>query len=266
MNDILEEILTYKREEVEQWKQYIHLKQLYGMMEYGKLDKIEQPSLQLALEKSNTGVIAEFKRKTPLHQWINQGAKASKIPYEFQRGGAVAISIPTDKPCFGGYDEYVQEAKATGVTIPIVYNNFIIDEYQLFQARRVGASAVVLNSLLLSIEQCHSLQSLAHQLGLEVVLEIHSVDKLDYLDLQPDVCAVNNRDLRTFEVDINVSLELARHLPDNILKISEGGINSLSKINLLKEEGYQGFVIGEYLMRQENPGVFLRNLISELEK
>ena len=169
MNDILEEILTYKREEVEQWKQYIPLKQLYGMMEYGKLDKIEQPSLQLALEKSNTGVIAEFKRKTPLRQWINQGAKASKIPYEFQRGGAVAISIPTDKPCFGGYDEYVQEAKATGVTIPIVYNNFIIDEYQLFQARRVGASAVVLNSLLLSIEQCHSLQSLAHQLGLEVV-------------------------------------------------------------------------------------------------
>ena len=109
-------------------------------------------------------------------------------------------------------------------------------------------------------------RSLAHQLGLEVVLEIHSVDKLYYLDLQPDVCAVNNRDLRTFEVDINVSLELARHLPDNILKISEGGINSLSKINLLKEEGYQGFVIGEFLMRQENPGVFLRNLISELEK
>ena len=155
MKDILEAIVANKQKELEQWKQYVPLKQLYGIIEYEGAMKREVPSLKAALSGSSTiGVIAEFVRKTPALGWINKDAKIRNVGADYARYGATAISIPTDFTYFGGYDEFVQEARAVGITLPLLYKNYIIDEYQLFQAKHAGASAVMLTAVLLELEQC----------------------------------------------------------------------------------------------------------------
>ena len=167
MKDILETIVANKEKELEQWKQYVPLKQLYGIIEYEGALKHKVHSLKGVFNGcSSLKVIAEFVRKTPALGWINKEAKIRNIGVDYEKNGATAISIPTDFVYFGGYDEFVQEARAIGIALPLLYKNYIIDEYQLFQAKHTGASAIVLTAVLLSIEQCKYLTSLAHQLGM----------------------------------------------------------------------------------------------------
>src|SRR5574344_3143042 len=194
--DILEEIVAHKRIEIEQRKQFIAPRQLYGMVAQ-KLDEkqTETAKFVTSLMESETGIIAEFKRQSPSKGWINKEAKSSVVPLSYQKNGAAAISILTDIDYFGGYDEFIQDARATGVTIPILYKNFVVDEYQLFQARYCGASAVLLIASVLTIDECRRLMSLAHQLGLEVLLEMHAESELDYAALEPDMYGINNRHL-----------------------------------------------------------------------
>lgn len=267
MKDILEAIVANKQKELEQWKQYVPLKQLYGIIEYEGAMKREVPSLKAALSASSTiGVIAEFVRKTPALGWINKDAKIRNVGADYARYGATAISVPTDFTYFGGYDEFVQEVRAVGITLPLLYKNYIIDEYQLFQAKHAGASAVMLTAVLLELEQCHSLVSLAHQLGMEVALELHTAEEMDYLACNADMVVVNNRKACSFEMDINRSLELAKLLPASMLKISEGGIDTPETAKQLAAVGYQGVIIGEPFMQAENPGIALAEFIKKLKE
>lgn len=266
MKDILEAIVANKQKELEQWKQYVPLKQLYGIIEYEGAMKREVPSLKATLSGSSTiGVIAEFVRKTPALGWINKDAKIRNVGADYAHYGATGISIPTDFTYFGGYDEFVQEARAVGITLPLLYKNYIIDEYQLFQAKHAGASAVMLTAVLLELEQCKSLVSLAHQLGMEVALELHTAEELDYLACNADMVVVNNRKACCFEMDINRSLELAKLLPASMLKISEGGIDTPETAKQLAAVGYQGVIIGEPFMQAENPGIALGEFIKKLK-
>lgn len=185
--DILEEIVAYKRQEIAERQMYVPMHQLWELVR-PRLDD-ETSSMSRRLRQSPTGLIAEFKRKSPSLGWIHQDAKAADITLGYQRGGATAVSILTDTHYFGGYDEFVQQARAAGLGLPVLYKNFVIDEYQLFQAKYCGASAVLLIAACLSKEECTRFVGLARQLKLEVLLELHDERELDYVDAEPDMVA-----------------------------------------------------------------------------
>ncbi|MBP5338218.1 MAG: indole-3-glycerol-phosphate synthase, partial [Prevotella sp.] len=188
--DILQEIVAQKLLELERMR-------------------ARKPSLREALLASSTGIIAEFKRKSPSKGWIKEKGRADVIPLSYQQNGAAALSILTDKQYFGGHDRFITEARQSGVTIPVLYKNFVIDEFQLYEAALCGASAVLLIAACLSKQACGTLLHKAHELGLEVLLEMHGEAELEYAELQPDLCGINNRNLGSFVTDVENSFRLA---------------------------------------------------------
>ena len=245
MKDILEEIVAHKRKEVEQ---------LYA----------PKPSLRQALLESNSGIIAEFKRKSPSKNWIKQEGKAEIIPLSYQQNGAAGISILTDETYFGGKDAFITAARESGVVIPILYKNFVINEMQLYAAALCGASAVLLIAACLTKQECRNLMQKAHELGLEVLLEMHSEQELEYAELEPDLCGINNRNLGSFVTDVETSFRLAELLPKDAVKVSESGISDPKTVIALREAGFRGFLIGENFMKTPNPGTALKEFISQL--
>ena len=262
MADILEEIVTYKKNEIELFKKELHQIYLEGRVEILKNALI--PSMKNALMKSDTGIIAEFKRKSPSKGWINEAATADKVPISYQENGAAAISILTDSHFFGGSNVYVRTAIASKVRIPVLYKNFIIDEYQIYQAKVCGASAILLIAACLTKEQCRQLIAKAHELELEVLLEMHNEEETEYAELEPDMYGINNRNLGTFETDVNNSFQLIERLPAEGVKVSESGISDPDTIRQLRACGYKGFLIGETFMKEADPGLALKNFIAQL--
>ena len=245
MQDILQEIIAHKREEVAA---------LYA----------KKPSLREALLASDTGIIAEFKRRSPSKGWIKEDGRADIIPLSYQQNGAAALSILTDEHYFGGCDEYIRQARQSGVTLPILYKNFVIDEAQLYAAALCGASAVLLIAACLSKQDCKRLMDKAHQLGMEVLLEMHSEQELEYAELCPDLCGINNRNLGSFVTDVDHSFRLAELLPHDAVKVSESGISNPETVRALRQAGFRGFLIGETFMKTSNPGDALADFISKL--
>ena len=319
MADILKEIVAHKRIEIEQRKRFIQPRQMITLTEQKMQEdggRVPGGSMKEALMNSETGIIAEFKRKSPSKGWIKQEGKPSIIPLAYQQNGASALSILTDIDYFGGYDEYIQEARHVGVTlpilyknfvveeyqllqarycgasalsiltdidyfggydeyiqearhvgvsIPILYKNFVIEEYQLLQARYCGASAVLLIAACLSKEECKRLMNMAHQLGMEVLLEMHNERDFEYVELEPDMYGINNRNLGTFVTDVENSFRLAEKLPKNVCRVSESGISNPLTVRRLREEGgFRGFLMGEQFMKQADPGIALAEFISKL--
>lgn len=243
--DILEQIVATKREELAQMRS-------------------KKPSMREALLASDTGIIAEFKRRSPSKGWIKESGLASAIPLSYQQNGAAALSILTDKHYFGGHDRFITEARKSGVTIPILYKNFVIDEFQLYEAALCGASAVLLIAACLTKQECKFLLEKAHELGLEVLLEMHDERELEYAELEPDLCGINNRHLGSFVTDVETSFRLAEKLPKEAIKVSESGISNSQTIRELKEAHFTGFLIGETFMKAEDPGIALKEFIAKI--
>ena len=243
--DILQEIVATKREELERMRR-------------------KKPSLREALLQSETGIIAEFKRRSPSKGWIKEEGLASEIPLSYQQNGAAAISILTDKQYFGGHDRFIVEARQSGVTLPVLYKNFVIDELQLYEAALCGASAVLLIAACLPKEKLRALLLKAHELGLEVLLEMHSEEELDYCELEPDVYGINNRHLGSFVTDVENSFRLAERLPKDAVKVSESGISRPETIRELRQAGFRGFLIGETFMKTPDPGKTLKQFIEQI--
>ena len=245
MKDVLQEIVAHKREELERMR-------------------AKKPSLRQALLDSETGIIAEFKRRSPSKGWIKEEGRAADIPLSYQQNGAAAISILTDKQYFGGHDRFIVEARQSGVILPVLYKNFVIDEMQLYEAALCGASAVLLIAACLTKQECGKLLQKAHELGLEVLLEMHSEEELCYCELQPDVYGINNRNLGSFVTDVENSFRLAEQLPKDAVKVSESGISKPETIRQLRQAGFQGFLIGETFMRETDPGLALKQFIEKI--
>ena len=186
------------------------------------------------------------------------------IPLSYQQNGAAALSILTDEHYFGGSDDFIRTARQSGVTLPILYKNFVIDEAQLYAAALCGASAVLLIAACLSVQQCSVLLKKAHELGLEVLLEMHSEPELEYAALGPDLCGINNRNLGSFVTDVENSFRLAELLPKDAVKVSESGISNPDTVRALREAGFSGFLIGENFMKTPDPGLALREFIAKL--
>ena len=258
--------MAHKRVEVERLKEQLSEREIHSRVEalMATPEGSLVPSMKKAIKESSTGIISEFKRKSPSKGWIKEEGKAGVIPLSYQQNGASAISILTDYEYFGGKDEFIVEARKSGVTIPVLYKNFVIDEYQLFQARLCGASAVLLIAAELSKQECRTLLHTAHELQLEVLLEMHSESELEYAELEPDLCGINNRNLGTFITSVDNSFRLSRLLPNDMCLVSESGISDAKTIQQLRGAGYRGFLIGECFMKEFNPGEALAKFIAEI--
>ena len=260
--DILDEITAHKRLEIEALKQRMPLDLMQKKVEAVKGPL--QPSMAAALLASPTGIIAEFKRKSPSKGWIKEDGDASVIPLSYQRNGAAALSILADCKYFGGSQDFITAARDSGVTLPILYKEFVVDEHQIYSARLCGASAVLLIAAELSKEECRHLMWVAHGLGLEVLLEMHSESELEYAELDPDMCGINNRNLGTFVTDVENSFRLAEKLPKDAVKVSESGIGTPETLSELRQCGFRGFLMGERFMKEPDPGAALGQFIAEL--
>lgn len=259
MKDILSEIIANKRFEVDLQKQSISLEQLQNSLE----TTVKQRSLKEALKSSSSGIIAEFKRRSPSKGWINRKAQAEDIVPGYANAGASAVSILTDEKFFGGNLKDIKDARPL-IDIPILRKDFIVDEYQLYQAKIIGADAVLLIAAALKKEELHALAAKAHELGLEVLLEIHSAEELKYINANMDVIGINNRNLGTFFTDVENSFRLAEQLPSDAVLVSESGISDPATVKRLQKAGFKGFLIGENFMKTGNPELALKSFIEVL--
>jgi indole-3-glycerol phosphate synthase len=214
-------------------------------------------------DASKTGIIAEFKRKSPSKGLINGIATVKEVTQAYTQFGAAGISVLTDESFFGGRLADLEEASIN--KIPLLRKDFMISEYQIIEAKASGASVVLLIAACLSATQVKQMTAFAHSLGLEVLLEIHNHDELDYIIPEIDLVGVNNRNLKNFEVSIDISLDLINHIPKSIPAIAESGIDNPDTIVTLQKAGFAGFLIGERFMKELDPAFAFANFVNELK-
>lgn len=259
-DNILDIIIAHKKNEVKAAKKVLP----EWAMESAGFSARQTLSLKEFLaDESRTGIIAEFKRKSPSKGIFNADADPEVITKAYAAAGASGLSVLTDEIFFGGSADDLRSARIN--EIPILRKDFIIEEYQLLEARAMGADVVLLIAACLSPGRTAELAAFAKNLGLEVLLEIHDEEELAHISPDVDIVGVNNRDLKTFTVDINRSIDLGYKIPEGLIKISESGISSVQTIRLLKKHGFAGFLIGETFMKQPDPAIAFARFVQELK-
>ena len=258
--NILDKIIVDKKREVILKKSIIPVSQLEASIFFGK----ETISLSQNLKNSSTGIIAEHKRRSPSKSVINQSFTVEEVVKGYEDAGACGISVLTDGKYFGGSLDDLLLARAA-VSIPLLRKEFIVDEYQILEAKAYGADLILLIAAVLTREEIKALSKFAKSLDLEVLLEVHSMEELEKAIMPTlDIIGVNNRNLKAFEVSLDFSKQLASHIPDDFVKISESGISSIEAITELKLYGYRGFLIGENFMKTDNAGKAATEFISKI--
>ena len=258
---ILDQIIASKRKEIALKKSVVSVAQLENADLFNK----KTNSLGKSIVNLPFGIIAEHKRRSPSKATINNSFSVQEVVKGYENAGASGISVLTDTQYFGGSLEDLLLARAS-VGIPLLRKEFIVDEYQLLEAKAFGADAILLIAAVLSKLEIKHLSEFAQSLALEVLLEVHNLEELEK-SIMPslDLIGVNNRNLKTFEVSLQNSIDLANHIPNDFVKISESGLTSAYDIKLLKSHGFQGFLIGENFMKTENPGKSLEEFINQLK-
>jgi indole-3-glycerol phosphate synthase len=221
-------------------------------------------SMKQSLLNSESGIISEFKRKSPSLGWIHEDADVVDVTAGYSAAGASGISILTDLEYFGGTPMDLMAARQF-IACPVLRKDFVIDEYQLYEAKAMGADVILLIAAALTVEQTAKFARKAHELGLEVLLEVHNAEELGHANDFVDMLGVNNRNLKTFEQSIQTSFDLAALIPDQFVKVSESGISKVETVKELRKVGYKGFLMGENFMKEENPAEALVKFIKELK-
>ncbi|HVG13021.1 MAG TPA: indole-3-glycerol phosphate synthase TrpC [Flavisolibacter sp.] len=259
MMNILERIVAYKGEEVEAAKHLRPRNMLEDLPQFG----VPCYSMKrFLLDRSRTGIIAEYKRRSPSRGIINDNAGVLPVTEAYASNGASGVSVLTDTPSFGGSIDDLISARA--VSLPILRKEFIVDPYQVVEARAYGADAILLIAAILSKSQVEEFALQAMELGLEVILEIHDESELEHICHGVDIVGVNNRNLKTFEVSLAQSAALAGSIPKDKIKISESGIHTIHDIRYLQSLGFDGFLIGESFMKEADPGLAFMKFANEL--
>lgn len=249
MKNILQEIISNKRNEVKIQKMMEPVEKLRSFKGFSR----KPFSLQSALlDEEKTRIIAEFKRCSPSKGVINNSVDITEVAQQYYVGGASAVSVLTDNRYFGGSLRDLQAIRH--LPIPLLRKDFIIEEYQLFQSKAYGADVVLLIAACLTRNEVKHLSTTAKELGLDVLLEVHDDSELNHICDTIDLVGINNRDLKTFTVDIERSISLSHKLPLGIVKIAESGIDNALTISRLKDNGFSGFLIGEAFMKNHEPG------------
>lgn len=258
--NILDKIITQKQIEVEERKS-LYTKKLLEQSIYFNSPTVSFKKYLLREDK--VGIIAEFKRKSPSKGFINKYADIERTSIGYMQGGASALSILTDTEFFGGKNADLTTARKFNYC-PILRKDFIIDEYQILEAKSIGADVILLLANVLSAKQIKDFSQFARSLGLEVLLEIRDKEELQSVNEFVDVVGVNNRNLKDFTTNISQSIELSALIPSEFIKISESGIDSAAIVQELKSVGYKGFLIGELFMKQSRPEIACNNFIKEI--
>ena len=262
MSTILDTIVAAKRKEIEKLKP---LSSIARFEKDGFFWNISNRSLKASLlMEGSTGIIAEFKRKSPSKGWFTDPSlEVEPVIKYYNRLGAAAISVLTDTEFFGGdLDDLIQSKVITDV--PILRKDFMIDPWQIAEAKAFGADVILLIAACLTPAEVQSMASYAKSIGLEVLLELHDEQELDHICDETDIIGINNRDLRTFTVDIDRSLRMAEKIPAGKVKVAESGISTIENIQLFKQNGFKGFLIGENFMKEKNPGEAFQEFVGKL--
>lgn len=258
---ILDQIINDKRQEVSLKKGLIPISQLESSILFSK------PTFSLcsALKKSASGIIAEHKRRSPSKAVINQNLDVEAVARGYEKAGACGMSVLTDGKYFGGSLDDLLLARAS-CQLPLLRKEFIIDEYQIIEAKAYGGDVILLIAAVLTQQEIKKFSELAKSLNLEVLLEVHNLAELEK-SIMPslDMIGVNNRNLKTFDVSLGISKDLASQIPNDFVKVSESGINSVEAIKALQPFGYKGFLIGENFMKTDEPGESALEFIKQLE-
>lgn len=259
---ILDKIIADKKTEVALRKRLISGAQLKQYPLYGR----ETYSLKKCLESTTSGIIAEHKRRSPSKAVINQGFNVFDVAKGYENAGVCGMSVLTDGKYFGGSLDDLMMARAS-CNLPLLRKEFIVDAYQILEAKAFGADVILLIAAVLRNEEIEKFSELAKELGLEVLLEVHNEEELERSIFPSiDMMGVNNRNLKTFEVSTEISKQLSKLIPDVFVKVSESGISNVRTIKELREYGYQGFLIGENFMKTDDPGKTAEEFIKILER
>lgn len=259
---ILDKIIAFKKREVAKIKSEVPVKKLVE----SPLFKRTPISLKEALlAKNSTGIIAEFKRQSPSKGIINDKVSVTEVTNGYLDANVAAQSVLTDISFFGGSMADLMEARTINKTIPILRKDFIVDGFQIVEAKAIGADAILLIAAYLTKSQLKNYGTLAADLGLEVLYEVHTKEELDKIALNNNIIGINNRNLKTFQVDLEHSISLANQIPKSCVKVSESGISDPRVITGLKEYGFNGFLIGETFMKEENPGIACQDFINQIK-
>ncbi len=258
--NILDTIIEYKKLEIRNRKSEVR----FADLESADFFNRETLSLKkFLLDKTRTGIIAEFKRKSPSRGIIHHNADVIEITQAYSEHGASGLSVLTDENFFGGSKDDLIKARKN--KIPILRKDFIIDEYQIAEAKAMGADVILLIAACLKPAEVKNLAAFAKNLGLEVLLELHAEEELDHICNETEIIGINNRDLKTFTVDIDRSLRMAKKIPADKIKIAESGISSVESINLFRENGFHGFLIGENFMKEKKPAIAFASFVNQLK-
>ena len=259
--DILTRIVNDKRKEVNLRKQLIPTKQL----EQSVLFERETISLAKKLKNSDTGIIAEHKRRSPSKQVINHDLNVFDVAKGYEEAGVCGMSVLTDGKYFGGSLDDLLTARAN-CNLPLLRKEFIIDQYQIIEAKAYGADAILLIAAILSKKEIKQFSEFAKSLNLDVLLEVHNEEELNK-SIMPslDLLGVNNRNLKTFKVSLEISKQLSTLIPNDFIKVSESGISSIEAIKILQPYEYKGFLIGENFMKTDNAGETAKQFIKKLK-
>lgn len=261
MKNILDQIVEQKRKEVQEKQQIQSIDDLKQSIHFLNPVKSAKASV---LDDSKTGIIAEFKRKSPSKGFINPTISVEEVVKGYEKYGASVVSVLTDEDFFGGLITDLQEAKKH-LSIPILRKDFIVDAYQVYETKAIGADLMLLIAECLTKEEVYGLAKLAKEIGLEVLLELHSEDQLEKVNEFIDLIGINNRNLRTFEVDIEKSKQILKQLPQELIKVAESGISDPEVVKELKAAGFQSFLIGENFMKHERPALAFQEFVNHIQ-
>ncbi|SFS60041.1 indole-3-glycerol phosphate synthase TrpC [Lutibacter maritimus] len=259
--NVLDKIIAHKKKEITQLKREVLVEKLVKSPGFNRTPISLKKSLTV---NGSTGIIAEFKRQSPSKGIINDKVSVVDVTQGYLDANVAAQSILTDTHFFGGTILDVIQARAVNDITPILRKDFIVDGFQIVEAKAIGADVILLIAACLTKEELKNYGKLAEDLGLDVLYEVHSKEELDKIDLDHKIIGINNRNLKTFEVDLEHSIELASQIPSSCIKVSESGISDPRIITGLKEYGFQGFLIGENFMKTEDPGYACQEFISQI--
>jgi indole-3-glycerol phosphate synthase len=257
--NILETIIAHKKLEIAERKQIVSQ---YLLMQTKHFDRKCFSLIESLTKEGSTGIIAEFKRKSPSKGFINEHADVVNVTQGYTQAGAACLSVLTDTNFFGGSTADLVEARVNN--IPILRKDFIIDEYQIAEAKAMGADVILLIAACLTPDEVEALAKYAVSIGLEVLLELHDESELAHICEETILVGINNRNLKDFKVDIDASLRMATLISNDKIKIAESGISAVSMIHRFKNAGFKGFLIGEIFMKEANPAEAFNNFVQNL--
>lgn len=258
--DILKKIIGRKQEEVTERSQQLSLEQLKDALDSASPCRGFVNAIEQKIASGKAGIIAEIKKASPSKGVIRVDFQPAEIARSYEQAGAACLSVLTDIDFFQGADTYLQEARAA-CALPVIRKDFFIDPYQVYEARRLGADCILLIAACLSDEQMRRLNDLAQSLGMDVLIEVHNADELERaLPLNNRLIGINNRNLRTFEVGLETTLDLLQQIPDDRIVVTESGIHTPDDVKRMRKNRVNAFLVGEAFMRADDPGAKLAEL------